>query len=120
MRAFIISIVLTVILTVAVIANAAYISKVTEQMKEIVRQIENNGPDSDAFDELYSIWSRHKKFFSLSVGFAEIDHVTEYITRLGCAIENKSAADMRRNCALLNIFFDDVTRHEKLSLLNIF
>ena len=95
MKAFIISLLLTLILTVSVIANAVYISTVTEQMKSLVDGIGQNLSDDKA-------------------------HVTEYITRLGYAIESGSDIDVRRNCALLQNFFCDVTRHEKISLFNIF
>lgn len=120
MKAFIISLLLTLILTVSVIANAVYISTVTEQMKSLVDGIGQNLSDDKAFRELENTWARHKKFFSVSVGFEEIDHVTEYITRLGYDIESGSDIDVRRNCALLQNFFCDVTRHEKISLFNIF
>lgn len=120
MKALIISLILTFILITAVILNAIYISRVTEKMKSLVTEINQGGSVDKAFEELDGIWSKHKKFFTISVGFEEIDHITEYITRLGCAIENGNAADIRRNCALLQNFFDDVTRHERVSPLNIF
>ena len=120
MKAFIISLSLTLALIIAVIVNAGYVLRTTEQMKSLVRQIEQNVSDDKAFEDLDDIWERHKIWFALSVGLGEIDRVTEYITRLGCAIENGNAIDAERNCALLQIFFDDVSRHEKISLLNIF
>ena len=69
MKAFIISLSLTLILTVSIIANAVYISKVTEQMKSLVAKIDQNVSDNKAFEELDDIWAQHKKFFSISVGF---------------------------------------------------
>ena len=120
MKAFIISLVLTVILIVGIIANTVYISRVTEQMKSLVTEICRGSSSDKAFEQLDEIWARHKNFFAISVGFEEIDHVTEYITRLGFALEEGDGVDIRRNCALLQNFFGDVTRHESISLLNIF
>lgn len=119
MKAFIISLSMTVVLTTIVIANAVYISDTTERMKSLVEQISRDGADYKAFEELEGVWTTHRRFFAISVGFEEIDRVTEYITRLGCAVECQDLTDVRRSCALLQIFFDDVTRHEKISLLNI-
>ena len=120
MKAFIISIVLTLALIVGVIANTVYVSRVTEQMKSLVTEICQSSSADKAFEKLDDIWSRHKNLFAISVGFEEIDHVTEYITRLGFALEEGDGIDVRRNCALLQNFFGDVTRHEGISLLNIF
>ena len=120
MKAFTISLTLTFILIICVIMNAIYISSTTKQMKSLITDICQGSSDDKAFNELNDIWTHHKKFFALSVGFEEIDHVTEYITRLGFAIEQGNGVDIRRNCALLQNFFDDVTRHESISLMNIF
>lgn len=120
MKALTISLILTFILVVAIILNAMYISRITEKMKSLVTDISKGESVNKAFEELDTIWSKHKKFFTISVGFEEIDHITEYVTRLGCAIENGNTADIRRSCALLQNFFDDASRHEKVSLLNIF
>ena len=120
MKAVIISLILTLILVAAIITNAIYISRVSEEMKSLITQISQGEAVNKAFEELNAIWSRHKNFFTISVGFEEIDHITEYITRLGCAIESNNTADIRLSCALLKNFFDDVTRHERVSPINIF
>ena len=120
MKAFIISLILTIILVIAVIANAIYISRITEQMKSLVTEICRGSSRDKAFEELNNIWAHNKSFFTISVGFDEIDHVTEYVTRLGFAIEEHDDIGIRRNCALLENFLSDVTRHESISLLNIF
>ena len=120
MKAFIVSLTLTFTLIIGVTVNAVYISNTTEQMKSLVTEICQGSSSDKAFEELYSIWTRHKGWFAISVGFEEIDHVTEYITRLGFALEEGDGVDIRRNCALLQNFFGDVTRHESISLMNIF
>ncbi len=119
MKAFIISISLTVALTAAVLINALYVSKVTEEMKSLVEQIDQGQYSDKAFEALCDKWARHKRIFTVSVSFEDIDHITEYITRLGGALESGDADAVDQHCALLQNFFDDVTRHEKISLLNI-
>ena len=119
MRALIISLLLTVTLTAAILINARYVSEVTEEMKSLVEEIDQGLSPDKAFEDLYDKWSEHKKFFAISVSFEDIDHITEYITRLGSSLESGDADDITQHCALLQNFFDDVIRHERISLLNI-
>ena len=120
MKAFWISLILFSLLLVGIFWNAHYVRESESYLTELVVSLGDAEEREESMDELEEFWEKNKKLFGLSVGFRDIDRVSEIITSLRWAQDYGLEAEFQKYRTLLLDAIEEITRNEKLSLGNIF
>lgn len=119
MKAVWISILLLVVLLLAILAHALYIQKITNELSALVKSIPKAAPQSDEFDKLNELWSKHRSRIGLSSSTRELDRFEESLINLQWAIEETPEQIERHRHLLLNAI-DALSRNERLKLKGFF
>ena len=119
MKSFAIASVLFILLIGIIIGNAIYVHHVSSH---ILERLESLSLESSA-DELSSLgdyWAHHRPFVSLSLGYGELDHLSESLIAMEAAHASRETSDFER---FRQICFDaarELTRLERFSPENLF
>ena len=120
MKAFWISLALFLLVIGAVIANAAYISYISDRLEEYSKSIQYNKSPADLIEELQDFWDKHRKFIGLSMETPEIDSVEKTILSLKLSYEEGQEFEFERCRLLLAKASREIKRLETFSIENIF
>ena len=119
MKSFVIASVLFVLLVGIIVGNAIYVHHVSNH---ILEQLEVLSLESSA-DELSSLeeyWTRHRPFVSLSLGYGELDHLTESLLSMKAAHKTRNVSDFERFREICRDAARELTRLERFSPENLF
>ena len=119
MKSFVVASILFILLVGVIIGNAIYVHHVS---KEIILQLEELSFESTA-DEVESpgrYWDRHRAFVSLSLGYRELDHLTESLISMEAAHKSLDAPSFERFRQICHDAARELTRLEQFSPENLF
>ncbi len=119
MKSFVIASFLFILLIGLIIGNAIYVHHVS---KQILLHLENLSFESPE-DEVAApgrYWDRHRAFVSLSLGYGELDHLTESLISMEAAHESRNASDFERFRQICRDAARELTRLEQFSAENLF
>ena len=121
MKAWIASLCLFLLLIGVIIANAIYVHRVTDHLREATEALVfDEASTADALDALWEYWNRHRALIALSIGFRELDHVCETMISLRASYDTRSASDFEQYRRLLADAADEISRLERFSVENLF
>lgn len=119
MRAFIITIFLFAATCSLIAANNIYIKEVSEH---IVESVSGEAFDSDpkkTADELDGFWEKNHPIVGLSVGYKELDRMSDLIIDLKVQLELGNHAEVTRLRAMIIECADEISRLERFELENL-
>ena len=119
MKSFAIASVLFILLIGIIIGNAIYVHHVSSHILEQLEALSFES-SADALSSLEEYWMRHHPFVSLSLGYGELDHLSESLIAMEAAHTCREASDFER---FRQICFDaarELTRLERFSPENLF
>ncbi len=121
MRSFIISICLFAMLITGIILNCYYVNSVHGEMSAIIREIKIEPCDEneDLIKELLNLWESKSSMLSISVGYKELNEISDAIASLNAA---NLYGDKLQICIALEYLtsaIDEITRLEKLNINNV-
>ena len=119
MRSLIITLILFTAILTAIGFNSHFIRKSADTVIFYTSDEEFQKAPEDAFMRLESFWNENKIFLEFSVGYREIDRMSELILELGELIEENADADTRRLRTLIADSASDIARLERLSIENL-
>ena len=119
MKSFVVASLLFVFLIGIIIGNAIYVHHVSSH---ILKRLEDLSFESDAeaLSSLEDYWEHHRPFVSLSLGYGELDHLTESLLSMEAAHKTRNASDFERFREICRDAARELTRMERFSPENLF
>ena len=119
MRSFIITSLLFAVMIVSITANAIYVSRTADRIKDHVESEEFEKAPETAMTALESLWEDNRILLELSVGYKEIDLISELILDLKHYVNEGNTEESKRIRILISDATDDISRLERLSIENL-
>ena len=119
MKSFVIASFLFILLIGLIVGNAIYVHHVS---KQILLRLDALSFESTA-DEVAApgqYWDCHRAFVSLSLGYGELDHLTESLISMEAAHKTLNASDFERFREICRDAARELTRLEQFSAENLF
>ena len=120
MKAFWASVILFGVMLILIIGNAAYIHETTDRIRLFDSALDNRSDRAEVLSDLNTFWSARRRIISLSVGYEQLDHLTETIDCLRWADSISDEAEFERYRILLRDAIDEIERTENFSVENLF
>ncbi len=120
MRSFIITSLLFTIMIFSITANAIYVSRTADKIKEYVEGEEFEKAPEASMTALESLWEDNRIILELSVGYKEMDLISELILDLKHYVNINNTEETKRIRTLIADAADDISRLERLSLESLF
>ncbi len=119
MRSFIITLALFLSVCVAISFNYSYINSVAEFVVDCVSEENFETDPETAIDRLDSFWKDNSSIVGMSVGYRELDRMSDLIIDLRTYFELGNASEVIRIRALIEETADEISRLEKFSIENL-
>lgn len=121
MKGFVVSLILFLLTCLLITANAFYVHRVGAHVEQTAASVSLDNPASEeALRALEDYWERHHPFLALSIGYRELDRMSELLLSLRVAYDERSEVDFARERRLAIDTAADLARHERFSLENLF
>ena len=114
MKMFFLTLFLFILMLFLIVTNAIYINRMTSELDERIECLGDVRSPRCADDvaALQKYWQRQVPLASLSASFFAVDRVTEQISLLLVAAENRDLCGYRSALAMLTDAVDDLRRME--------
>ena len=120
MRSFIITLVLFGAVCTAIFFNCSYINRVSGYIEDCVSDdVFDSDPDG-SIDALDSFWQKSIPWVGLSVGYKELDRMSDLILDLRTYFELENDSEVTRVRVLIKETASEISRLEKVSIENLF
>ena len=120
MKEFWFTIILFIIIIGGVIANAVYVSTVSERLEWFAEEVDI-GKDSDVLiDQLQNYWDKHKRFIGISVDTPQVDAVEKIILSLRLSYDRGESFEFEKYRLHLSEMSREISHLETLSLQTVF
>lgn len=118
MKTFIASLIILVLVSVAIIANAIYVDNL---LGDISNEADKLTPEShQIFEQVYSSWEKNRDFVAISAPHEKIDDVDMTMTIMKELYSNNSFLNFYEYKATLLEYIEEIQNHERLSFDSIF
>ena len=119
MRAIIITVLIFIFMCCIIFANNIYIKETAEFICECVSEGEFERDPSESIQKLDEFWQKNHPIVGLSVGYKELDRMSDLIIDLKVYHELGNTAEVLRVRALIIETADEISRLEKFELENL-
>ncbi len=119
MRSLIATTVLFILVCGAIFLNNRYIKSTADFICECVSEDAFERDPSAAIEKLDKFWEKNHPIVGLSVGYKELDRMSDLIIDLRIYHELGNAEEIKRVCALIVECADEISRLEKFELENL-
>ena len=119
MRSFITAVILFLSICGVIITNNVYIKKTADYICECVGEDVFERDPISAIEKLDDFWEQNHPIVSLSVGYKELDRMSDLIIDLRIYHELGNAEEVTRVRALILETADEISRLEKFKLENL-
>ena len=119
MRSLIITLILFISIISAIALNSHFVRKSADTIIFYTSVEEFQKAPEDATAHLESFWSKNKLLLEFSVGYRDIDKMSELILELREAIDSSRMLEAERLCALISNCASNIARLEHLSIENL-
>ena len=119
MRSLIITLILFTAIITAIGFNSHFIRKSADTMIFYTSEEEYKKAPKDALERLESFWDKNKLFLEFSVGYKEIDKMSELILELRNYTDAGKELEAMRVCSLISNSASNIARLERLSIENL-
>ena len=114
MRSFVVTIFIFIIMCTMILINNRYVKECSEYISNLVTN-ERFYEDPELYvEELEGFWDRNKPFLGLSIGFKELDRMSELITELKLYINLENSPEVAHLRILINDCAIDLRRLEEI------
>lgn len=119
MRAFIISICLFAATCSAIVINNIYIKNTADRIVDLVEGETFDSHPLDTARELEELWEKHHPIVGLSVGYKELDRMSDLIIDLKIQLQLGNQSEVIRLRAMIVECADEISRLEHFHLENL-
>ena len=119
MRSFIITLFLFAATCALIVANNIYIKNTAEQIVESVSGEEFDEEPIQATESLNDFWEKHHPIVGLSVGYKELDRMSDLIIDLKIQLQLGNQSEVTRLRAMIVECADEISRLEHFHLENL-
>ena len=119
MRSLIITLILLFAMFGAVTLNNVYIRKSSEFISECVSEDSFDSDPKGSIETLDKFWRQNHPIVGLSVGYKELDRMSDLIIDLKVQLELGNHAEVTRLRALIVETADEISRLERFALENL-
>ena len=119
MRSFLITLVLFLSMCGVIFANNVYIKKTADFICECVSEEEFEKNPSSAIERLDEFWEKNHPIVSLSVGYKELDRMSDLIIDLRLYFELGNSSEVKRARELIIESANEISRLEFFHLENL-
>lgn len=119
MRSFIITALLFFLMCGGIFINNRYINQSAEHIREYVSDENFERNPETAIKELDDFWKKNHSVVGLSVGYKELDRLSDLIIDLKTYFELGNASEVTRIRVMINESADEISRLERFSLENL-
>ena len=119
MRSLIITLILLFAMFGAVTLNNVYIRKSSEFISECVSEDNFDSDPKGSIETLDKFWRQNHPIVGLSVGYKELDRMSDLIIDLKVQLELGNRAEVTRLRAMIVECADEISRLERFGLENL-
>ena len=119
MRSFIITTLLFLSMCAAIALNNGYIRDSAEYITTCVSDEVFEADPEEAIDSLDSFWEKNHPIVGLSVGYKELDRMSDLILDLRTYFEMGNSSEVLRLRVMIRECADEISRLEKFGLENL-
>ena len=119
MRSFIITALLFFLMCGGIFINNGYINQSAEYIRECVSDENFESDPEAAIKELDDFWKKNHSVVGLSVGYKELDRISDLIIDLKTYFELGNSSEVFRIRAMIDECADELSRLERFSLENL-
>ena len=119
MRSFIATILIFIFMCIAITLNNRYVKDCASYICDCVSEESFYNDPKAAVNRLEDFWKKNHPFIGLSVGFKELDRLSELIIELKSYTELGNSSEMKRLRMLIIDSSDDISRLEKFDIENL-
>ena len=119
MRSLIITLILLSAMCAAIVMNNLYIKSAAKFIEECVSDEKFDHDPQSAIDELDDFWKRNHPIVGLSVGYKELDRLSDLIIDLRVYTELEKSDDVEHVRAMIIESADEISRLERFRLENL-
>ena len=119
MRAFIVTIIIFIFTCGIILLNNHYVKDCAAYISECVSDEVYCKDPTATVNKLEAFWKKNHPFVGLSVGFRELDRMSDLIIDLKSCIELGKTDDAKRLRMLIIDSADDISRLEKFDIENL-
>ena len=120
MRSFIITAFLFLLMLCIIFFNMQYVRKAADYIRDCVSDSSFEKDAKEAVKDLENFWNDNISKISLSVGYKEIDRMSELIIDLKAYVAVGNLCEINRTRDLIAETASDISRLEKFHLENMF
>ena len=120
MRSLIITVILFFSICAIIIVNNLYIKNTAEYICECVSDDEFESDPEKAIKKLDEFWEKNHPIVGLSIGYKELDKMSDLIIDLKIYFELENAPETKRIRALIVEAANEISRLERFDLENLF
>ena len=119
MRSFIVTIFLFIIICLIIFFNNLYIKSTASHITELVESKEFDDNPNSTIKEIEILWEKKQRFVSMSVGYKELDRMSDLILDLKTYFELGNIDEVKRIRVLIVEAAAEISRLERFSIENI-
>ena len=121
MRSFLFTLFLFAVLSAVILANAAYIHRLADEMLTLLDSLPSHAIDGEnsQITMLEGKWTKAEKWVSLSVGHEEINRIGQAVAMIRVYYAAKSDVDYLASCDTLRGEIENLRHFERFSLDNL-
>lgn len=121
MKGWIVSLCLFVLLLFMIAGNAIYVRHVAEHISGEAQTLSLESENAEqTLSSLEEYWKKHRPYVALSIGYRELDHLSESLISLRAAYDEKSKSDFALYRRLSIDAAEELARLEQFSVENLF
>lgn len=119
MRSFIITLILFASVCTAIVFNNIYIKRSAEYIVECVSDISFVSAPEEAIGRLEVFWKKNHPIIGLSVGFKELDRMSDLILDLKAYYQLGNLPEVTRTIDMIREAADEISRLERFRIENL-
>ncbi len=119
MRSFLITSLIFLSMCTAIFINNAYIRRSADRIREFVSEESFEADPEGAIKSLDEFWEDNHAIVGLSVGYKELDRMSDLIIDLKTYFELGNDSEVLRTRAMIDECADELSRLERFSLENL-
>ncbi len=119
MRSFVATILIFIFVCGIIVVNNRYVKDCASYICECVSEESFYNDPNAAVNRLEDFWEKNHPFIGLSVGFKELDRMSELIIELKSYTELGNTSEIKRLRMLIIDSADDISRLEKFDIENL-
>ena len=119
MKSFVVSIMLFLTMTAAIMLNSIYINNVTNNLTRMTESLQNDDDCTEEVAKIAEYWSENIDIISISVNFHETEAVAEAILSMIAYADSPASPEFRYAKSRFLETLSEISLGEKITISNI-